>query len=163
MPGKRARQLAPHDDLEQFHSIAVARSDHLQAQIIGSAQCREEPQRQAGMVVPEPDIRVPHPPVIGPVDGNDVDLVGPVDPIDFGGLDQIKEEYRDALGLRMIDDAGRDVRLAVRSLRATPMVTAVAILSLALAIGANTAIFSILNGLMLRTLGERARAARARV
>ena len=70
----------------------------------------------------------------------------------FGGLDQIKEEYRDALGVRLIDDLRRDFRIAVRSLRATPVVTVVAILSLALTIGANTAIFSILNALILRTL-----------
>lgn len=75
--------------------------------------------------------------------------------LDFGGVDQIKEEYRDALGVRMLGDLGRDLRIAVRSLRATPIVTAVAILSLALAIGANTAIFSILNGLVLRTLPVR--------
>jgi putative ABC transport system permease protein len=46
----------------------------------------------------------------------------------------------------------QDVRLAVRSLRATPIVTAVAILSLALGIGANTAIFSLVDSLLLRTL-----------
>jgi len=72
--------------------------------------------------------------------------------LEFGGLDQIKEEYRDALGVRLIDDLRRDVALAVRTLRATPLVTAAAILSLALAIGANTAIFSILHGLLLRPL-----------
>jgi putative ABC transport system permease protein len=72
--------------------------------------------------------------------------------LEFGGLDQIKEEYRDALGVRAIDRLRQDVRLSVRSLRATPTVTAVAVLSLALGIGANVAIFSIINSLLLRML-----------
>src|SRR5262245_50197605 len=45
-----------------------------------------------------------------------------------------------------------DVRVAIRSLKAAPLVTAAAILSLALGIGANTAIFSLVNGLLLRPL-----------
>jgi hypothetical protein len=72
--------------------------------------------------------------------------------LEFGGVDQIKEEYRDALGVRILDDLRRDLRLAVRSLAGTPVVSVVAGLSLALGIGANTAIFSLIDSLMLRTL-----------
>jgi putative ABC transport system permease protein len=72
--------------------------------------------------------------------------------LEFGGLDQVKEEYRDALGTRFVDDLMRDLRVAVRSLRATPTVTLVAILSLALGIGANTAVFSLVDSLLLRAL-----------
>ena len=72
--------------------------------------------------------------------------------LEFGGLDQVKEEYRDALGVRLIDGFSRDLRLALRSLRSTPIVTTVAILSLALGIGANTAIFSLIDSLVLRPL-----------
>ena len=46
----------------------------------------------------------------------------------------------------------QDLRLAVRALAATPVVTAVAVLSLALGIGANTAIFSLVDSVILRTL-----------
>src|ERR671922_2645391 len=75
--------------------------------------------------------------------------------LEFGGLDQIKEEYRDALGVRAIDRLRRDLRFSLRSLRATPVVTAVAALSLALGIGANAALFSILNGLTIKALPVR--------
>jgi len=72
--------------------------------------------------------------------------------LEFGGLDQVKEDYRDALGTRVVDEVIRDLRVAVRSLRATPTVTLVATLSLALGIGANTAIFSLVDSLLLRAL-----------
>ena len=52
----------------------------------------------------------------------------------------------------LADDDLQDLRFAIRTLRATPIVTAVAILSLTLGIGAHTAIFSLVNSLLLRTL-----------
>src|SRR4030095_11150166 len=57
----------------------------------------------------------------------------------FGGLDQIKEEYRDTLGVRLFDAILRDLRLAVRALRATPIVSAVAGVWLAARLRADTA------------------------
>jgi predicted permease len=75
--------------------------------------------------------------------------------LDFGGVEQVKEAYRDALGVRLVDDLRRDLRLAGRSLRATPGVTAAVVLSLGMAIGANIAIFSLLHGLLLRPLPVR--------
>jgi predicted permease len=72
--------------------------------------------------------------------------------LEFGGLDQTKEEYRDALGTRMLEESWRDLRYGVRALLATPLVSIVVLLSLSLGVGANTAIFSLVNALMLRSL-----------
>jgi predicted permease len=74
----------------------------------------------------------------------------------IGGVEQRKEECRDTRGVSWIENALRDLRLAARQLRKQPGFTFTAIVSLALGIGANTAIFQLLNALSLRTLPVRA-------
>jgi putative ABC transport system permease protein len=70
----------------------------------------------------------------------------------FGNVAMFREQVQDAHRVRWIDDLGRDVVYALRSIRRTPAHTAVTVLSLALAIGANTATFSLVNTLLLRGL-----------
>jgi predicted permease len=71
--------------------------------------------------------------------------------LEFGGLEQIKEDCRDVRG-RWLQDLFRDLRYTARTLRRSPGFLAVAVLSLALGIGANTAIFTLIDTLMLRSL-----------
>jgi putative ABC transport system permease protein len=76
--------------------------------------------------------------------------------IELAGAEQVKEACRDARGTRWAEDLAKDLRYAARSLAKSPGFTAIAILSLALGIGANTAIFQLLDTLRLRMLPVRA-------
>jgi predicted permease len=70
----------------------------------------------------------------------------------FGGVEQMKEAYRDRRSFTVIETTVQDIRYAVRTLRKSPVFTAVAVLSIALGIGANTAIFTLFDQVLLRLL-----------
>jgi predicted permease len=70
----------------------------------------------------------------------------------FGGVEAMKQDYRAERGLQLIENLVRDVRFALRMLRKFPGFTAVAAVTLAVAIGANAVVFGVLNALILRPL-----------
>lgn len=73
----------------------------------------------------------------------------------FGGVDQVKETYRDRRGLPAVETLVRDLSYGLRMLRRSPGTTIVAILSLAFGIGVNTALFSAVDAVLLQSLPVR--------
>ena len=73
----------------------------------------------------------------------------------FGGHEQVKEDCREARGTSFVENARQDVRYAIRQLRANPTFAVVIVLTLALSIGANSAIFSVIDGVLIQSLPYR--------
>ncbi|HEX6316858.1 MAG TPA: ABC transporter permease, partial [Gemmatimonadaceae bacterium] len=71
---------------------------------------------------------------------------------DLGGIDAVHEQLRDEHGISMLDDLGRDVRFAARRLRRNPRYAALIVLTIALGIGAATAVFSAVDGVLFKPL-----------
>ena len=72
---------------------------------------------------------------------------------EFGGVERVKDECRDESSWNWLINVGQDVRFGWRMMRKTPTITLAAILSLALGIGATTAILTLADGLLWRTIG----------
>jgi predicted permease len=72
--------------------------------------------------------------------------------LEFGGFEQTKEACRDARGAGLLEDLWRDLSFGLRMMRKNPWFSAVAVMTLALGIGSTTAVFSLVNAVLLRAL-----------
>ena len=72
--------------------------------------------------------------------------------LEFGGLGNVKEECRESRGITFLETTARDIRFAIRQLWRTPAFTLTVLLTLGLGIGANAAIFTLVNAVLLRKL-----------